>query len=371
MDANQIAESKRVSCSSDFVAALKRSGSAYDHIMLDKLEFKKLLKNLPVLPSVTKVSFIDSVIKNYSILQFNQWCPNVNELIFLQTRISQSVFDHFTSEDILPAVKTLTYSFEDTMEMFGHFIQKMDVKLPSLESLTLTFKADNHNIFEPTWDNEAPYQSTYFINLKKLSFTSFGDEGDRIFDYLDISNEKLEELIFTGVWLTRENLKWFKRCKQLSKLTLRYACLEGKDLMKHLKGMEKLEELHFDIDSIDWAPMKLIEFFRNNGQLKMISIVCRSNNKELKFDDEFQKMFEELSQQRDEMMIMVTFGQGEGMRQLKISKEGFEEKLPLVELDSDVEDEEFDSYSEDDSMSSDDYDDDDDETDSSSEEEEN
>lgn len=373
MGSNQSDESKRVVCSSvsDFVASLKRNGSAYENIVLANMEFKKKIKNLPVLPGVTQISFIDSIIKNYDILGFNQWCPNVTELAFVRTHISQSVFHHFISEDELPAVKTFTYSFESTMEMFGYFIEEMDVKLPSLESLTLILNtSDDLENFEPMWDDEAPYESTYFENLTKLSLTAFGDEGDRVFDYMNISNEKLEELEFKGFWLTKDNLKWIKNCKQLSKLTLGCKCLEGKDLMKNLKGMEKLKEVHLDIGSIDWTPMKMIEFFRNNKQLKMISIECERNNKEFKFDDEFKKMFDELAQQRDEMLIEVTFGKDDGMRQLKISKESFEEKEPLVELesddDSDEDYEEFYSYSEDDSTSSDD-----DETDSSNEEEEN
>ncbi|XP_055300672.1 uncharacterized protein LOC129567612 [Sitodiplosis mosellana] len=364
MGANQSAAPKRMTCSSvsDLLSSLKRNGTTSENIVLAKMKFDKPIANLPVLPGVLKVSFLDSVIKNDSILQFNQWCPNVAELAFIRVKFSERAYENFTNGgNTLPTVKSLTFHFKYDMEGFGYFIQEMDEKLPSLENLALILVAADSDEYEPMWDDEQPYEPIYFKNLKKLSLIAFGDEGDRVFDYMDISNEKLEELSFTAMGFTKDNLKWIKCCEQLNKLTLGCPSLEGNDL-KLLKGMKSLKELHLEIGSIEWTPKKMIEIMRNNGQLKLLSIECERNNKQLTFDDEFKKLFDALVQKRGDATIKVTFGSGKSMRQMTISEEGFDETTPLVEAESD--DEEF-YFETEDGSSSNDID-----SDSSSEEEE-
>lgn len=371
MDAGQSAQSKRVYCNkiSDLVKSLKCNSSAYEHHVLAKMKFNKSIKNMPVLPGVTRLSILDSEIKNYSILRFDQWCPNVTELAFIRVKLSERVYEIFTGgEHKLPAVKSLTYHFEGYMETFGDFIGEMDEKFPSLESLTLILIASDPEELEPMWDDEKPYDPIYFQNLKKLSLTAYGDEGDRVFDYMDISNENLEELSFTGMYFTKDNLKWIKGCEKVSKLTLGCPCLEEGDL-KPLKGMQNLEELHLDVDKIEMTPNEMIEIIRKNGQLKLLSIKCEHNNKLMKFDDEFKKRFDALVEKRGNVVMKVTFGSGDTMRQMTISESGLDEITPLVDVDTDEdsdEDDYYDFYDEsgDDSSSWEDMD-----SDSSSEEE--
>lgn len=349
MASNRRSGPSYVSCGgySQLVKSLKTVGSKQEHIVLAQMKFDKPIKGLPVLPLANQVSFIDTVIKHHSILQFDQWCPNITELAFLRVKFSDGAFEKFT-ENALPAVKVLTFSYEKYMEELDDFLEEIDEKFPSLEELTLVVDAANDlEGIEPTWDDGQPYESRFFENLTNLSLTAFGDEGDKIFDYMCISNEKLEELSFESTWFSKENLKWIKRCEQLSKLTLGCPYFEGSDL-KHLKGMANLKELYLDVGMFDWDPKKMVKFIQRNGQLKLLSIESERNNKEVTFDDEFKKMFSELAQERDGVTIKVTFGKGETMRQMKISKDDFDEKMPIIELDSD-DDTDDDSYSEDDS----------------------
>lgn len=336
-----------------------RHDSSRKRIVLANMSFGKTIKNFAMLSDAQSLSFVNSTIKNYSILKFDQWCPNITELSFLGVEFSRRAFDFLVEPYYpTPAIKSFTFDFKDTMEMFSNFLGEIDEKFPELESLTLVFTGtDPEGYF--MWDDQSPYQPMFFEDLKKLSLAAFGDGADRIFDYMSICNTCLEELEFIGFWLTEENGKWIKRCPELIKLTIGLPGLEGYHL-KYLKNMKKLQELHLNVGSIECGPMKMVEFFRKNKELKMISIECKRNNKELTFDDVFKKEFEKLAQEREQVTIKATFGIGceQALRHMKITKEGFEETMPLIdEDDSDTEDDTWswdDTWSSDDTSSSDD-----------------
>lgn len=240
-------------------------------------------------------------------------------------KFPERVYQEFTNTDTSPGVKSLTFHFESTMEMFGYFIEEMNEKLPSLESLTLFLETtdDDGYYYEPMWDGTQDYSPMYFDHLKKLSLRAFGDEANRIFDYMNISNNELEELSFAAYRLTRENLKWIKSCNKLSKLALECPCLAENELTC-LKGMKDLEEVCLKVNhKFEWDTKKMIKFIRNNRQLKLLSIECERRNRQLKFDDEFKKMFDKLVQERVNVTVVVTSGTGDTKRQMKMSKDGF------------------------------------------------
>ncbi|XP_031625486.1 uncharacterized protein LOC116342125 [Contarinia nasturtii] len=383
MGTNQSNEPKVVKCDtiSKFVNSLKLIVDADDQrIVLKQMNFSKPIKNLPIVRGIQAVTFIDSFIKNDSILRFNDWCPNVTELAFFRVKFSESVYEEFAdslgSEDQFPAVKTFTFDYKNYMEGLDDFLEAMDKKFPALESLTLFVDvADDLDSFEPMWDTEFSHLPEFFENLKTLSLTCFFDEGDRIFDFIGIHNEKLEELSFTSMLFTKDNQNWTKNCPQLRKLALKCCYITNGKELKHLKGMDKLEELHLSMRKIEWDPKNMIEFIRNIGQgLKVLSIDCERNNKQFKFDDEFKNLFNVLAEERADMVIKVQFGSDEPKRCLEISRGCCSETSP-GDLDDDSDDDSEDddeSYyiAEDSSLWADSDDDDDDEDESSTEEEE-
>lgn len=87
------AEYEMVRCEndSDLVNKLKRMDPKFGHVLIVKAEFDSPIRDIPVAPNVKRVSFIDSIIKNYNILQFDKWCPNVSELEFVRTKFGKNV----------------------------------------------------------------------------------------------------------------------------------------------------------------------------------------------------------------------------------------------------------------------------------------
>lgn len=238
------------------------------------------------------------------------------------------------SVEVYPLVKSFIFHFPYDMEEFATFIEEMDQKFPALEHLKFILTAsDNLETDQPMWDDDNVYFPHHFENLKKFEFVCFGEEGHRIFDYMDISNLQLEELSFSGMWLTRDNLCWIKNCPQLRKLKLAVAYLEESELV-NLYGKESLEEIYLeDIAQIEWDPKEMMIFVQNLSKLKVLSIACKRNNKRITFDDEFQTEFGKLLQQRGDVVMEVKFGEGDSMRHLKMSKDGLHETVPLVESD--------------------------------------
>lgn len=128
----------------------------HKHVLLGNHLFEQPIHNLPVMPFVTKITFLDSVIKNGSILLFQQWCPNVTELTFFRTEFARSVYEDFAStmldvDDIMPGVKVLTFHFMNSFEKFGSFCEEIYEKFPSLEEFKLILDTTDHESdFEPT-----------------------------------------------------------------------------------------------------------------------------------------------------------------------------------------------------------------------------
>lgn len=181
----------------------------HKHVLLRNHLFLKPIHNLPVMPFVEKVTFMDTVVKNGSILRFKQWCPNVTELAFIRVQFSRPVYENFAStmmddEDIMPDVSKLIFHFQNSWALFAHFPEEMDEKFPSLEELKLILDTiDYESGFEPM-DFDASYIPMNLKNLRKFSLAAFGDinKTDRIFESMNICNAKLEELSCVGVLMS-------------------------------------------------------------------------------------------------------------------------------------------------------------------------
>lgn len=65
-----------------------------------------------------------------------------------------------------------------------------------------------------------PYEPLYFKNLKKLSVFPFGNEINKLVDYMAICNAKLKEFQFRGMTTSKEMIEWISSSKRLGKLTL-------------------------------------------------------------------------------------------------------------------------------------------------------
>lgn len=312
-------------------------------VVLRRKNFNVPIDNIPIMSKATKVVIMGLQIKDANILQFKKWCPNVTELCFVRVEFSQEIFDDFrTIIGEMPGVKTLTFTYQNTMENLVGFLEQMDEIFPSLEQLTMILKpTDDVDGLEQMWDDSQPHQSIYFNNLKKLSLKAFGDVFDRIFNYMNICDENLEDFKFTAFSLSEENIDWINDCKHLVKLTLKVPAMDiGQRDINRLKGLEHLKEFHLKMDKLNWQPMQMMEFIRNNKRLVLISIKAKSKNKNLKFYGEFTKMFYELVEERGDIQIIATIGSGEAQRWVHISKSGTNETLPSVGFDSDFNDEE-------------------------------
>lgn len=338
---------------SDLINMMRRhsTNTEHPHFCLANHLFDKPIHNLPVMPFITKVSFLDTTIKNGSILRFKKWCPNVNELAFVCVRFSHSAYEKFLSplmddDDVMPGVKKLTFSFNNWWCMFGNLAEELDGKFPSLEDFTLILDTtDDESGYEPTWDVDAPYQPMYFKNLRKFSlFTFCGiDEAVRIFENMDMCNAKLEELSFTGMILSPDNIRWISSCRKLRKLTLKFDFIEESD-MNELKAMQSLTLFKLIVDEMEWEPMQIIEFVRSNQHVKLVSIICGPKCKKLKFGDDFKAAFDQLARDRNDLSIKLTYNKHRERQIIKITKEGIvASRVPRAADDSD-DDLSFDGY---------------------------
>lgn len=129
-------------------------------VLLENQLFQNPIDNLPVMPFVTKVKSMDSIITNGSIF-FKQWCPNVTELILSFGDFASIMLGN---GDVMSGVKVLTFHFRNSFNEFGDFLEEMHENFPSLEKFKLILDTmDCDSDCEPTWDVDAPYQPLYFI----------------------------------------------------------------------------------------------------------------------------------------------------------------------------------------------------------------
>lgn len=187
-------------------------------LVLSYMKLNLSTKKLKVFPLLSKVVFELCSIEDDGIFRFNEWCPNITEIRF---KMVENAFNTFASTDtdvIYPQVKKFEFHFENH-EMTKEFMAAMDQKFPALEDLHLKFDTMNYFNFRSSTYN-VPYEPLYFKNLKKLFVFAFGEEFDQLFDYMAISNAKLEDLTFFGKDTSAELLKWIESCKQLRKLLL-------------------------------------------------------------------------------------------------------------------------------------------------------
>lgn len=305
----------------------------HKHVLLGNHLFEQPIHNFPVMPFVTKITFLDSVIKNGSILHF-------------RTKFARSVYEDFAStmldvDDIMPGVKVLTFHFKNSFEKFGSFCEEIYEKFPSLEEFKLILDTTDHESdFEPTWDVDTTYQPTYFKNLVKFSLATFCDIGetDRIFENMDICNAQLEELSCLGVHMSQDNLQWISRCRRLRELTLKCEFLKEDD-MNELKGMQSLSQFKLIVAEIEWDPMQIIDFIQSNLQLIHFSIICGPESKKIEFDNDFKMAFDQLTQDRGELLFKLTFNKRGEKQTIKITKDGFvETHVPRADDDSDDDD---------------------------------
>lgn len=305
----------------------------HKHLLLQNHFFLKPIHNLPVMPFVEKVTFMDTVIKNGSILRFKQWCPNVSELAFIRAPFSRPVFESFAStttddDNIMPGVKKLIFHYTNSWDMFGYFPEEMDEKFPSLDELKLILDTLEYEIdFDPMMiDADASHQPMYFKSLRKFSLATFCNVGetDRIFENMGICNAKLEELLFVGVCMSKSNLQWISNCCRLRELTLDCDVFVG-DEFKELKEMQSLTNFELIVEEIKCDAMQIIEFVRNNQQLNRVSIKCGPESKAIEIDDDFKVAFDQLICDRSELSINIVFNKPFEQQSIKITKEGIVE----------------------------------------------
>lgn len=316
----------------------------HKHILLSNHMFLKPIRNLPVMPFVEKVTFMDTVVKNGSILRFKQWCPNVTELAFIRVQFSRPVYESFAStmmddDDIMAGVKKLIFHFQNSWVLFGHFPEEMNEKFPSLEEFKLIVDTMDYESGFERMDLDASHQLIYFKNLRKFSLAALGDvnETDRIFETMNICGAKLEELSCFGVLMSQCNLQWIQRCQQLREVTI--DCGEfGEDKISELKGMQCLARFKLMVEEIECDAMQIIHV-QSNLQLNRVSITCGPESKIFEFDhddDDFKMALDQLTRDRSELSINITFNKPSEKQSIKISKEGIvQTHVPRHEDDTD------------------------------------
>ncbi|XP_031617273.1 uncharacterized protein LOC116337096 [Contarinia nasturtii] len=300
-----------------------------------KLKFSWMTINIPFeklqpFALLKEVTFDTCTIENESILNFNRWCPNVANLIFDEgTTLSHSALDALkSSTQALPHVKSLSIDFKSSsLKLTREWLAVLNQQFPQLENLELTLKDEDSFNGRTLTDT---YQPLYFSNLKKLSVQAFGNDIDKLFDYMAISNKKLKELIFIGLVDTQELYDWIKSCKKLQKLTVDCRYLTG--YMSDVTDMPLVKELKLEAKKLDMEPNEIIQTARNLPRLNLLDIVSDYGNDDIQFGQEYKDMFADLNKERKKLTIKVFFH--EEKREIKISEKGFSEKFGVVENDN-------------------------------------
>lgn len=293
-----------------------------------KLAFTFVHHTLPadkirVFPLLKKLTFYCTSLVSDSLLRFNDWCPNLTELhVRAQVGMSEEAYETFTSTNhIYPQIKTLEFDMSDDYELTREFLAAMNTKFPSLECLDLKLSTnDDFSLYEPEY--QVPYEPLYFKNLKKLSVFAFGNEVNKLLDYMAVSNSKLKEFQFMGMTTPKEMIAWIGDCKRLGKLTLDCPYLNEGHLM-NVKDMRWLREVHFEGKYLHWEPEDIVKFARNNRHLKVMTVESDRKNNSMIFDEKFKQDFGALIQERRKLKIKVLFHQGG--REIRMSETGFSE----------------------------------------------
>lgn len=314
----------------------------HKHILLRDQMFLKPIRNLPVMQFVEKVTFMDTVVKNGSILRFKQWCPNVSELAFIRVQFSRTVYESFAStmiddDDIMAGVKKLIFHFQNSWDLFGRFPEEMDEKFPSLEEFKLILDTMDYESGFELMDFDVSHHPIYFKNLRKFSLAAFGDinETDRIFENMNICGVKLEELSCFGVLMSQCNLQWINRCRQLREVTIDCGAF-GEGEINELKGMQCLARFKLIVEEIECDAMEIISFVQCNLQLNRVSITCGPESKNIEFGDDFKTALDQLTRDRSDLSINITFNKPSEKQSIKITKEGVvQTHVPRHEEDTD------------------------------------
>lgn len=293
-----------------------------------KLAFTYVCHTLPAdkireFPLLKKLIFYCTSLVSDSLLRFNDWCPNLTEIRFrAHVSMSEEAYETFTSTDhIYPQIKTFEFDMSYNYELTREFLAAMDTKFPSLECLDLTLSHnDDFSSYEPKY--QLPYEPLYFKNLKKLSVFAFGNEVNKLIDYMAVCNSKLKEFKFHGMTTPEEMITWIGSCKRLGKLTFDCSYLDEHGLME-LKNMRWLREVHFEAKYLHWEPEDIVEFARNNRHLKVMTVESDRKNNSMIFDEKFKQDFGGLIQERKKLKIKVLFHQGG--REIRMSETGFSE----------------------------------------------
>lgn len=288
---------------------------------------------LTVFPLLTSISFECCNIGDGKIFRFNEWCPNITELKFLRyvTFDSDEEYDALISTDVIyPKMKTLALNVNYNMEFDINFVIAMDQKFPSLQSFDLTLELKCFDEDDPTYN--VPYQPLYFKNLKKLSIFNYGEDISKMLDYLSISNKKLKEFTLYGMMPEQNIFSWIGSCTRLDKLTFHCAYLDESN-MNTLPEMRYLKTVIMDVKQFHWENDEMIEFIRKQKYLRFLKIESDRKNKQMKYGDDFKKIFTELLENRPLLRLKIIFFQDD--REIDMSKKGFKEKQDEVESSED------------------------------------
>lgn len=247
---------------------------------LRMMYFDELTKKPRLFPLLSKLIFNNCRIKDGQLLQFNEWCPNITELVFFSVTFTDEVYNAFISnEHALVHVESLDFNFITGIKLSREFLAAIDKKFPSLESLNLTSV--------PTNLSRLIYEPLYFQNIRKLSLSMSGSSDvSTVFDFLAVSNQGLEELEFKCQTIPGKLLKWIESCKKLKKLTLNCWDLVLERDLHNLEELPWLEEIKLNVEHHRWNAEQMIGFASKHPRLQLIDIQSERTHDEMDFDDD-------------------------------------------------------------------------------------
>lgn len=272
-----------------------------------------MIDNLSVKPSqfqlLEKLIFHGSQIRDATLLRFNEWCPNVSQLVFYMSKLSNDAYNAFIStEHPLSQVKSLAFHFRAGMKMSREFLAAIDKKFPSLENLYLLSVAGDFGV-----NDDSPCEALYLKKLKYLSVDVSSSTRDsngvsELFDSMSISNQTLEGLEFNGKTFPEKMIKWIESCKKLNKLTLVCSKLCERELNRMME-MPNLTDLKLEVESYGWNAADMLEFAKTHP--KLITIAIQSDRSVIAKDFDIigatKKHFDTLAKQRGKLMFRVEY----------------------------------------------------------------
>lgn len=202
-----------------FELVVRHCAGTTKKLVFSNMNFNIPAEKLQVFPMLSEVTFRLCSVENESILRFNDWCPNMINLTFERMKMSTDVYNKFLIQHTCPKVNSLVINFKDSVGMTREFLNALHQRFPSLENLEIILDPhDNYSAKESKFN--VPYKALHFKELKKLYVRAFSMDIEKLFDYMGIFNDKIEEFSFAGMATYASITDWIVRCEKLTKLTI-------------------------------------------------------------------------------------------------------------------------------------------------------